>query len=99
MSASLFASSMPLTVAITSGGIFLLRFTYCSNKLVVDRTKASVSSSKMSFPLRAVAVELINDSLSIVASTRTRSRPSTNTLSVPSGNLSICRIVARVPTS
>ena len=48
VSASLLGSSIWFTETSTSGGTFLLSFTYCSNWLVTERPSASSSSASPS---------------------------------------------------
>src|SRR5690606_23163591 len=92
-------SSIPDRVCSSSGGSLRLVFTYCSNRLVSVRATASTSrgsrlvpgSTSSARPCRA-------PSRSAMSPTCTRAVPSTSTLMVPSGSLSSCSTVARVPT-
>ena len=82
-----------------SGGIFLFSLTYWSNWVMTVRIKASASLSSWSVCSTSTPNAIKQSSVSTKSETRTRCRPSTSTLTVPSGNLSICSTVASVPIS
>ena len=98
VSASLLGSSIWLTETSTSGGTFLLSFTYCSNWLATERPSASSSpgspSSSSIFSARASK----NAGFSWNSTMRARSPPSTRTLTVPSGSLRSCSTEPTTPT-
>ena len=93
-------SSISLIVPNTSGGIFLLRFTYLSNNSVIDfdsalnflSVESTFSSIKSIFDSKCVfmSVNMLMDALCI---------PSTKTFTVPSGNFNSCSTFATVPKS
>ncbi len=93
------ASSIPASEVRISGGIFLLSLTYWSNCASTARRMASTSLSARS----STGIRLISATNSArwssMRSTRARCTPSTSTLTVPSGSLSICRMLARQPIS
>ena len=99
MSDSRPAPSIPESEVSTSGGIFLLSFTYWSNCVRSVRRIASTSvESASSTTMGSISAS----KLAFSVSTRTmpaRCTPSTSTFTVPSGSLSICRIVETVPTA
>ena len=99
VSASRPASWIPEREVKISGGTFLFNFTYCSNWAMIERTNTLISrSSSCSSSSRIViAAEKWSSMYSLL--TCARSPPSTSTLTVPSGSLRSCRIVASVPTS
>ena len=87
VSASLLGSSIWFTETRTSGGTFLLSFTYCSNWFATERPSASSSpgspSSSSIFSARASK----NAGFSRNSTIRARAPPSTSTFTVPSGSL------------
>ena len=91
------ASSIPPSEVKTSGGIFLFNLTYWSNCANTVRRIASLSlSARSSFSTKRTPATN-SAPLSSILSTCARCTPSTNTLTVPSGNLSICKILATQP--
>ena len=90
-------SSIALTVVITSEGIFLFKLTYWSNSILVARESAPTSFSSWSSTARVSNCVSRKCSPSTGFTNLTRLEPSTKTLSVPSGSLRSCKIVARVP--
>ena len=92
------ASSIPAKEVRISGGIFLFSLTYWSNWAKTVRIKACISMS-LSDSGMSSALAAKHSSISIKPLTLARCTPSTKTFTVPSGNLSICKTVATVPTS
>ena len=91
-------SSMPLTVLMTSDGIFLLSLLNCSNWDNKARRIASVSTgSSWNSSTRSTSATKNSWSVSFKDTTCARSTPSTNTFTVPSGSFSICNTLAMVP--
>src|SRR5690606_26732974 len=92
-------SSIPDRVCSSSGGSLRLDFTYCSNSDISERATASISrGSRSPVGSTTCARQVSVPSRSATLSTVARSTPSTSTLMVPSGSLSSCSTVARVPT-
>src|SRR5690606_31324417 len=92
-------SSIPDRVWSSSGGSLRLDFTYCSNSDISERATASISrGSRSPVGSTTCARQVSVPSRSATLSTVARSTPSTSTLMVPSGSLSNCSTVARVPT-
>ena len=94
------SSMLAIDVKI-SGGIFLFSLTYWSNCCITARRKASISLDLASSAAGAtgVTVALKWVSASSMEETKARCWPSTSTLTVPSGSLSICKMVETQPTS
>ena len=89
-----------------SGGIFLFSLTYWSNCCITARRSASISLDLLraltcSSDSASTGVTLAEkcSSPSSILLTRARCWPSTSTFTVPSGSLSICRMVETQPTS
>ena len=93
------ASSMPASEVRISGGIFLFSLTYCSNWLTIARRKASISAPIVASGAIGTNSDVKCVSTSCISVTRARCAPSTRTLTVPSGNFSICKMVATQPIS
>ncbi|OIQ72054.1 hypothetical protein GALL_463250 [mine drainage metagenome] len=96
---------MPEIEVNISGGIFLFSLTYWSNCCMTARRKASISLDLVrdlavgsSITSMGVIVATKWVSLSSTLLTNARCTPSTSTLTVPSGSLSICRMVEIQPT-
>ena len=91
--------SMPASAVSTSGGTFLLSFTYCSNCEITERASTSISRSSYCLDVRQRRRRRPRSSSPACELRRcvARSTPSTSTLTVPSGSFSSCRIVATVP--
>src|SRR5260364_67794 len=85
-----------------SAGIFLFSLMYCSNCARMVRRKASVCASACTPAGAAIssgtAAQKNCASCSSTVWVRARCNPSTSTLTVPSGSLSICRIFEIHPT-
>ena len=94
------SSMLEMEVRI-SGGIFLFSLTYWSNCCITARRSASISLDFGSFSADSTGVTLAVKccSPSSMWLTRARCWPSTSTFTVPSGSLSICRMVETQPTS
>ena len=94
------SSMLEMDVRI-SGGIFLFNLTYWSNCCITARRRASISLGLCSVLSSSMGVTVVLKcvSASSIVSTRARCWPSTSTLTVPSGSLSICRMVETQPTS
>src|SRR5665213_2439148 len=82
-----------------SGGIFLLSFTYWSNCVSSARRIASTSCAGPASAACGSASDDMYSPWSVTWPMRARCVPSTSTLTVPSGSLSICSTVAMVPMS
>ena len=93
------ASSMPASEPRISGGIFLFSLTYWSNWAMIARRMASSSwlGASATGTGRTLATNRLR--MSSTRSMRARCTPSTSTLMVPSGSLSICRMLAMQPMS
>ena len=96
------ASSMLAIEVRISWGIFLLSLTYWSNCCVTARRSASISlcacaPSPTDSTGATEAVKCVSSSL--ISLTKARCWPSTSTFTVPSGSLSICKMVDTQPTS
>ena len=94
------SSMLEMEVRI-SGGIFLLSLTYWSNCCITARRRASISLGLLASGVAStgVTVAMKCDSASSIDATSARCCPSTSTFTVPSGSLSICRMVETHPTS
>ena len=95
------SSMLEIEVRI-SGGIFLLSLTYWSNCCITARRSASISLLASDCSERGstgVTAATKCTSPSVMDLTSARCWPSTNTLTVPSGSFSICRMVETQPTS
>src|SRR4030095_12688360 len=88
---------MPASDVRISGGIFLLSLTYCSN--CVTTARASTSISRRSCAPLSGMTRICAENISPMRSDSmlARSRPSTSTLTVPSGSLTSWRMLASVP--
>ncbi len=95
------ASSMLAMEVRISGGIFLLSLTYWSNCCVTARRRASISLGLCVSASGATGTTEPTKwvSSSMTCLTSARCWPSTSTLTVPSGSLSICKMVDTQPTS
>ncbi|MNK67521.1 hypothetical protein D3C87_868600 [compost metagenome] len=95
------ASSMLEIEVRISGGIFLFSLTYWSNCCITARRSASTSVPFSPPSGASTGVTLAEKcvSPSSMRFTRARCWPSTSTFTVPSGSLSICRMVETQPTS
>ena len=99
VSASRPASVMPLMELSISAGIFLFSLAYSSNWPTTARRSASASSGaslKLSSCSATWARKKSPSSTCLICA---RCLPSIKSLTVPSGSLSICRILATQPTS
>ena len=96
-------SSMLAIEVRISGGIFLFSLTYWSNCCITARRSASTSALSLSpSPTSSgvtVATKCESSPPSSMCVTVARCWPSTSTFTVPSGSLSICRMVDTQPTS
>ena len=94
------SSMLEMEVRI-SGGIFLLSLTYWSNCCITARRNASISLGRCAPSVGSTGVTLAEkcESASSIVPTKARCWPSTSTFTVPSGSLSICRMVEMQPTS
>jgi hypothetical protein len=94
------APSIPESEVSTSGGIFLLSFTYWSNCARSVRRIASISvesgSSETMSSISAFEVRLVREHALDARALHALDR---GTFTVPSGSFSICRMVETVPTS
>ncbi len=93
------ASSIPEIEVRISGGIFLFSLTYWSNCCVTARRSASISGFSCFSGGTGVSEATKYSPLSLMPCVFARCTPSTRTLTVPSGNLSICRMLETQPTS
>jgi hypothetical protein len=92
------ASSMPAMEVRISGGIFLLSLTYWSNCWVTARRSASTSGLASADGGIGSTSATKCSPLSAMCRVLARWVPSTSTFTVPSGSLSICRMLETQPT-
>ncbi len=90
---------MPAMDVRISLGIFLLSFTYWSNCVTMARRSASSSASAPVSGSIGVSSHWKWVPASSIESMCARCVPSTSTFTVPSGSLSICRMLATQPIS
>ncbi len=90
---------MPAIEVRISAGIFLLSFTYWSNWLTMARRSASTSAVGVVSGTIGITFAVKCVAPSSICSMRARCAPSTSTFTVPSGSLSICRMLATQPIS
>ena len=93
------ASSIPAIEVRISGGIFLFSLTYWSNCCVTARRSASTSGLASASGGTGVTSATKCSPLSLISWVLARWMPSTSTFTVPSGSLSICRMLETQPTS
>ena len=92
-------SSMPAIEVRISGGIFLLSLTYWSNCCVTARRSASISGVASALGGTGTTSPTKCSPVSVMLCVLARCTPSTSTFTVPSGSLSICRMLETQPTS